>query len=489
MMPIADFRGRFGWGYDGALSYAPTGLYGTPDDLRAFVDAAHGHGIGVILDVVYNHFGPGNRFAEFSDRWFTERYENEWGDSPNFDGEGCEPVRDYVAENAAYWIAEFGFDGLRIDATQALFDASTDHIIARIAREARAAAAGREVLLIAENEPQQTRLARAAAEGGYCLDALWNDDFHHSAHVALTGRREAYYHDYRGAPQEFVSAALYGYLFQGQRYDWQDAPRGTPGLSLSPTAFVTFLENHDQVANSARGLRLHALASPARLRALTALLLLSPQTPMLFQGQEFWATAPFHFFADQGPELAAGIADGRIESLAQFASLRDPEAQSRLPDPAASATFESCRLAWAEIDGRGDVLALHRHLLRLRRESVAFGGLREGSRIDGSVLGPDALLLRFFADEPADERLLLVNLGADLSIASVPDPLFAPPAGRDWHQVWSSEDPAYGGGGRRDIVPTRRFVLSADCAVVLAAGPRHPRHQTHDLQAWQTLIG
>jgi len=489
MMPIADFRGRFGWGYDGALSYAPTGLYGTPDDLRAFVDAAHGHGIGVILDVVYNHFGPGNRFAEFSDRWFTDRYENEWGDSPNFDGEGCGPVRDYFAENAAYWITEFSFDGLRLDATQALFDASTDHIIARIAREARTAADGRQVLLVAENEPQQTRLAHAATEGGYGLDAVWNDDFHHSAHVALTGRREAYYHDYRGAPQEFVSAARYGYLFHGQRYDWQDAPRGTPGLALPPTAFVTFLENHDQVANSARGLRLHALASHARLRVLTALLLLSPQTPMLFQGQEFWASTPFHFFADQGPELDPKIAQGRAESLAQFASLRDPAARSRLPDPAASATFEGCRLDWSEVAERGDVLALHRDLLRLRRESAAFGGPREGSRIDGSVLGPEALLLRFFADEPADERLLLVNLGADLPVASVPDPLFAPPAGHDWHQVWSSEEPAYGGSGRRDIEPTRRFVLSADCAVVLAPGPRHPRYQTDDLHAWQTLIG
>ena len=313
--------------------------------------------------------------------------------------------------------------------------------MARIAREARAAAGGRRVLLVAENEPQQTRLARPAAEGGYGLDALWNDDFHHSAHVALTGRREAYYHDYRGAPQEFVSAARYGYLFQGQRYDWQDAPRGTPGLSLPPTAFVTFLENHDQVANSARGLRLHALASHARLRALTALLLLSPQTPMLFQGQEFWASAPFHFFADQGPELDPKIAEGRAESLAQFASLRDPAARSRLPDPAASATFERCCLDWSEMDERGDVLALHRDLLRLRRETVAFAGRsREGSRVDGSVLGPDALLLRFFADEPADERLLLVNLGADLPVASVPDPLFAPPAGSDWHLVWSSED-------------------------------------------------
>ena len=443
MMPIADFRGRFGWGYDGALSYAPTGLYGTPDDLRAFVDAAHGHGIGVILDVVYNHFGPGNRFAEFSDRWFTDRYENEWGDSLNFDGEGCGPVRDYVAENAAYWIAEFNFDGLRLDATQALFDASAEHILARIAREARVAAGDRKILLVAENEPQETRLARPRAEGGYGLDALWNDDFHHSAHVALTGRREAYYHDYRGAPQEFVSAARYGYLFQGQRYDWQDAPRGTPGLSLPPTAFVTFLENHDQVANSARGLRLHALASHARLRALTALLLLSPQTPMLFQGQEFWASAPFHFFADQGPEL-------------------DPQDRGRprrVPGAVRQPAGPGGAIAAPGPRGVGNLRELSPGLVRGRRAwrrsrapprppaaPSRDCGLRRAVRAKapgstGRSSAPEALLLRFFADEPADERLLLVNLGGDLPVASVPDPLFAPPAGTDWHVVWSSEDP------------------------------------------------
>ena len=211
---------------------------------------------------------------------------------------------------------------------------------------------------------------------------------------------------------------------------------------------------------------------------------------MLFQGQEFWASAPFHFFADQGPELAPKIAEGRAESLAQFASLRDPAARSRLPDPAASATFESCRLDWSEVDERGDVLALHRDLLRLRRETAAFAGRsREGTRVDGSVLGPDALLLRFFADEPADERLLLVNLGADLPVASVPDPLFAPPVGTDWHVVWSSEDSVYGGGGRRRVETTRRFILSANSAVVLAPGAQHRRLQTDDLEGWQTLVG
>ena len=344
------------------------------------------------------------------------------------------------------------------------------------------------------SSPRTSRSRRAwraaAAEGGYGLDALWNDDFHHSAHVALTGRREAYYHDYRGAPQEFVSAARYGYLFQGQRYDWQDAPRGTPGLSLPPTAFVTFLENHDQVANSARGLRLHALASHARLRALTALLLLSPQTPMLFQGQEFWASAPFHFFADQGPELDPKIAEGRVEVAGAVCQPAGPGGAIAAPGPRGVSDLRELSpglvrsgRAWRRSRAPPRPPAAPSRDCGLRRRS------REGSRVDGSVLGPEALLLRFFADEPADERLLLVNLGADLPVASVPDPLFAPPAGTDWHLVWSSEDPMYGGGGRRRVETTRRFTLSANSAVVLAPGARHARSQTDDLKGWQTLVG
>ena len=465
MMPIAEFRGRFGWGYDGALPYAPTRLYGAPDDLRAFVDAAHRHRIAVILDVVYNHFGPGNRFAEITDHWFTDHYRNDWGAALNFEAPEAGPVRDYVAENAVYWIDEFHFDGLRLDATQAICDASPEHIVARIAREARAATA-RRVLLLAENEPQDARLARPPAAGGFGLDALWNDDFHHAAHVALTGRREAYYHDYAGTPQEFVAAARHGFLFQGQRYDWQDAPRGRPARDLPATAFVTFLENHDQVANAARGARLSGLAAPARIRALTALLLLAPQTPMLFQGQEFGASPPFLYFADLGGDLDAAVADGRVAFLAQFPSLEDREMVARLPRPANEETFHRCRLAWQEAESHAAVLALHRDLLRLRRTVPCFAA--PAAPADGAVVGPEALLLRFFAASAADERLLLVNLGRDLPVGSVPDPLFAPPAGFAWRLDWSSESPAYGGAGVRPLDPHRRFVLGADAAVLLA---------------------
>jgi maltooligosyltrehalose trehalohydrolase len=465
MMPIAEFRGRFGWGYDGALSYAPTALYGTPDDLRAFVDAAHRHGLAVILDVVYNHFGPGNRFAELSDHWFTDRYRNDWGPALNFEGSAAAPVRDYVAGNAAYWIAEFHFDGLRLDATQDIRDASPEHILARVAREARRATT-RRVLLVAENEPQDARLARPVEAGGTGLDALWNEDFHHAAHVALTGRREAYYHDHAGAPQEFVAAARHGFLFQGQRYDWQDGPRGRPARDLPARAFVTFLENHDQVANSADGARLSRLAAPARLRALTALLLLAPQTPMLFQGQEFGSSAPFLYFADLGADLEEPVARGRRDFLAQFPSLTDRGTIDRLPRPADPATFHRCRLDWREAGTDAAVLALHRDLLRLRRTAPAFAA--PAAPVDGAVVGPEAFLLRFFAAAAPDERLLLVNLGRDLPLASVPDPLFAPPAGHAWRLDWSSENPAYGGAGTPPLDPPRRFVLSANAAVLLA---------------------
>ena len=285
MMPIAEFPGRFGWGYDGVGLYAPFHGYGTPDDLRSFVDRAHAAGLGVILDVVYNHLGPdGNYMSEFSSDYFTDKYTNDWGRAINF--EGPVEAREHFVQNARYWIEEFHFDGLRLDATQDVKDASSRHVVADIVSAARTAAGPVPIYVVAENEPQDTWFVRSQESGGYGVDALWNDDAHHAAAVALTGKREAYYRDYQGSAQELVSCARFGYLYQGQWYSWQKQRRGTPALDLMPRAFVTYLENHDQVANSAVGRRLHTAASPARHRALTAWMLLGPATPMLFQGQE-----------------------------------------------------------------------------------------------------------------------------------------------------------------------------------------------------------
>jgi maltooligosyltrehalose trehalohydrolase len=293
MMPVACFPGRFGWGYDGVGMFAPVHIYGEPDDLRRFIDRAHALGIGVILDVVYNHFGPdGNYLTCFSETYHSDKYENEWGDPLNFDGPGSGPVREFFCANAAYWMHEFHFDGLRLDATQQIFDASERHVLADIASAARDAASGHDLLLIGENEPQDVRLLRPQREGGYGLDMLWNDDFHHSARVTLTGMREAYYSDYAGGARETVSCLRHGFLFQGQRYAWQQKRRGTSSLTLDPAQLVLFLENHDQVANSGGGERLIALTDRALLRAMTAVLLLAPGTPMLFQGQEFASSTP-----------------------------------------------------------------------------------------------------------------------------------------------------------------------------------------------------
>jgi maltooligosyltrehalose trehalohydrolase len=470
MMPVAEFPGEFGWGYDGVDLFAPTHLYGEPDDLRRFVDAAHQHGVAVILDVVYNHLGPdGNYLDQFATDYFTDRHATDWGAAINFDGPRSGPVRDFFLANARAWIEEYHFDGLRLDATQSMFDESSEHILVGIAREVRAAGRGRATLLVAENEPQDTRLVRPADRGGYGLDALWNDDLHHTAVVALTGKAEAYYNDYQGSPQEFISAAKWGFLYQGQRYKWQRKRRGTPAFDVPPARFITFIENHDQVANSAFGRRLHTSTSPGRYRAMTAYLLLAPGTPMLFQGQEFASSAPFAYFADHQGELGAKVREGRAAFLAQFPSIATPEITAALADPTARDTFERCVIDFADRVRHESIYRMHRDLLRLRREDPALAAQRPGG-LDGAVIGPEAFVLRFFGEEH-DDRLLIVNLGAQLTRNPAPEPLLAPPAGALWHVAWSSEDIRYGGGGTPSLETRDNWRILGEAAVVLVPGP------------------
>jgi maltooligosyltrehalose trehalohydrolase len=473
LMPVADFCGRFGWGYDGVDLFAPTRLYGTPDELRAFVDAAHAAGIGVLLDVVYNHFGPDGAYhREFSESYYSDRYENEWGDPINFDGDGAASVREFFVANAGYWIDEFHMDGLRLDATQQIFDASPTNVMAEITQRVREAARGRGTLVIAENEPQHVKLVRPVQDGGFGMDGLWNDDFHHSATVALTGRNEAYYSDYLGSAQELLSAVKWGYLFQGQRYRWQGKRRGTPGFGVAPAAFVNYIQNHDQVANSAFGRRMHELTTPGRLRAMTALMLLAPGTPMLFQGQEFAASAPFLFFADHKPELAELVCEGRKTFVSQFPSVDTEEIRALLPNPCSAESFERSKLDLGERETHAPAYALHRDLLALRREDAAFRAQRERG-IDGAVLGDEALVVRFFADRPGDDRLLVVNLGRDLRFSPAPEPLLAPPEDRAWETLWSSEHPRYGGQGTAAIETDDGWRIPGHAAVVLRAGAPH----------------
>ncbi|MGZ5043231.1 MAG: malto-oligosyltrehalose trehalohydrolase [Methylobacter sp.] len=468
IMPVADFPGRFGWGYDGVNLFAPTRLYGTPDEFRQFVNQAHAVGLGVILDVVFNHFGPdGNYLGKFSNYYVSTRYECEWGDALNFDGPNSDAVRDYVLANAAYWIKEFHLDGLRIDATQQIFDSSPEHIIAAVVRAARSAGAQRKILVIGENEPQDAKLFLPTEHGGYGIDALWNDDFHHTAMVAMTGRADAYYSDYRGTAQEFVSTLKRGFLYQGQWYSWQNKPRGTLALDIAPAKYVNFIQNHDQLANSGSGKRIHLLTSPNRYRAVTALFLLAPQTPMLFQGQEFAATSPFFYFADHNEEIAYLVARGRSDFLAQFRTLATPEMQARLPDPGDPLTFTHSKLNLNDRNLHKEEYALHCDLLRLRRDDPVFQSSQQSNRIDGAVLSPDALVIRFFGENPGDDRLLVVNLSRDLHLVPAPEPLLAPPKGCVWDTVWSSEDPRYGGLGMPPWPVKGNWYIQGESAVVL----------------------
>jgi len=469
VMPVAEFPGSQGWGYDGVALFAPTRLYGSPDDFRAFVDRAHGLELGILLDVVYNHLGPdGNYLREFSEDYFHATRKSEWGDGLNFDGESCEPVRELYLANAGYWIDEFHIDGLRLDATDQIFDTSEPHLLEAITRRVREAGGKRSTYVVGENESQQAQLLRSQEKGGYAMDALWNDDFHHSAIVALTGRNEAYYTDYHGSPQEFISAAKWGFLYQGQRYKWQKKRRGTPSFDLAPENFVVFLQNHDQIANSLAGRRIHRLTSAGRLRALTALLLLGPNTPMLFQGQEFAASTPFLYFADHHPELAKAVGEGRAKFLQQFPSIAAEDA-SLLADPEAKETFMSCKLDHSEREKHREVLQLHRDLLRLRKEDPLLGKAARGT-FDGAVLGPAAFTLRFFG-QAQEDRLLIINLGSQLHLDPAPEPLLSPPSGCIWGTAWSSEDPLYGGSGTPPIDSDENWRIPAEAAVLLTPIP------------------
>ena len=461
IMPVNEYAGRFNWGYDGVNLYAPSRNYGTPDDMRRFVDRAHATGLGVILDVVYNHFGPdGNSMYMFAPAYRSPAA-NDWGDGLNFDGEGSAGVREYFIANAGYWIDEFHLDGLRIDATQAIVDGSDEHVLAAIVRRARAAAGKRTIFIVGENEPQHTTLLEP--EIGF--DALWTDDFHHTARVAATGLIEGYLHDYRGTVQELLSALERGFLYQGQLYPWQRNPRGSSTRGFAHHRFVHFLENHDQVANLGFGERLPAVTDPGTLRALTAILLLGPELPMLFHGQETGSRRPWQFFVDHREPLRDLVRAGRAKFATQFPRLATAEAQAALPDPCSEATFRACILDPAERRLDNPSVALHRDLLRLRRDDPAFV---EGE-LAGAVLADRVVALRWF--HPAGDRLMLVNLGATFAPVVVPEPLLAPPDETGWAMIWSSEHPRYGGHGTPAPFTRARLSVPGRAALVLAPDP------------------
>jgi maltooligosyltrehalose trehalohydrolase len=472
VMPVADFAGEFGWGYDGVAQFAPTRLYGRPDDFRAFIDTAHQLGLGVILDVVYNHWGSvDNYLSQFSDDYTSACHECDWGSSPNFDGPNSASVREYFTSNARYWIEEFHLDGFRFDATQAIHDHSHRHIFTDIvvaAREA-AAAAGRNIILSAENEPQHARIVRPIDAGGHGCDWICNDDFHHCVRVRLTDSNPAYYSDFLGGAGELVASVRHGFIYQGQWSQWQQKPRGTPSRDLKADAFVHFLQNHDQVANSLTGERIDKLTSPGRLRAMTALWLLMPQTPMFFQGQEFAASSPFLFFADHPEGQQESVAAGRAQFLSQFPAIATPEGRAALTNPCDRSVFERSRLDLNERQAHHAIYDLHKDLLKLRHGDPVFQKHRS-DRIDAAVLTPDALAVRYYG-EAAGDRLVVVNFGRDWQLCPVAEPLLAPPANTEWELLWSSSHPKDGGSGTAEVQLTDGWRLPGETTFVLQSAP------------------
>ena len=472
VMPVAECPGRWNWGYDGVQLFAPYHVYGDPDALKRFVDRAHAIGLAVILDVVYNHLGPdGNYLKCFSPHYFSTRHHTEWGEALNLDGDHARGTRDFILGNAGYWLSEFHLDGLRLDATQSIFDDSRPHILEELARNAREAAQPRSIVVISENEPQHAQQLLPTSQGGFGLDAMWNDDFHHAAKVALTGTRDGYFGDYTGRAQEFISCVRRGFLYQGQYYPWQKKARGQAAPGLPAWTSIVFLQNHDQVGNTFHGDRVHANAAPGRYRALMALTLLGPQTPMLFMGQEFAASARFMFFADHHEELAALVHKGRREFLSQFRAYEDEATQQLVPAPHDEATFVDSKLDWNEAKDHAEVLAFHRDLLQLRACDPVISQ-QDVTKIDGATLSEHAFVLRWFDDEHGD-RLLVVNLDRELPLAAPSEPLLAPTYGATWQLLWSSEDPRYGGYGVAMPVGDAglgEWRLPAQSAVLLVEG-------------------
>jgi malto-oligosyltrehalose trehalohydrolase len=416
LMPIGDFPGRHNWGYDGVLPYAPDSSYGRPDDLKRLIDTAHRLGLMVLLDVVYNHFGPeGNYLSAYAPQFFTQRHTTPWGAAVNFDGRDSRAVRDFVIDNAIYWLRDFRLDGLRFDAVHHLIDDSPKHILAELSETIRSTFPDRQIHLILENEENAaSRLGRNDSGEPLQYTAQWNDDVHHVLHTAVSREEHGYYGDYVGSDEKLGRALAEGFAFQGEVMRCRGTPRGEPSADLPPTAFVAFLQNHDQIGNRAFGERLGEIVPAEALRAASAVYLLLPQVPMIFMGEEWNAREPFTFFCDFSGELALAIREGRRKEFAAFPAFRDSHENREIPDPGDPQTFRSAKLDWNAAQGP-EAFAWrerYRKLLEVRREKVVprLPLIRRGaSRCER--LGPGAVRIAWSVG--ADEELtLLANLSA-----------------------------------------------------------------------------
>ncbi|HEY8551757.1 MAG TPA: malto-oligosyltrehalose trehalohydrolase, partial [Vicinamibacterales bacterium] len=435
LMPLADFAGDRNWGYDGVSLFAPARCYGTPDDLRAFVDTAHRLGLAVLVDVVYNHFGPAGAFhREFSPHYYSEA-SSPWGQAINLAGEGSGHVRAFFIENALMWLHEYHMDGLRLDAIHALHDEPGEPFVDALVRAVRERGPARSVLVTAEDDRNLRRLLLPAAEGGAGLDAVWADDFHHQVRRALAGDRDGYYADFTGSMEDLATTIRHGWFYRGQPSAYRNAPRGSDTEGVPRARFIYCVQNHDQIGNRAYGDRLHHTIDLPSWRAASTLLLCAPATPLLFMGQEWAASSPFLYFTDHEPELGVLVTRGRRAEFSRFEAFRDPVAAATIPDPQAESTFERSRLDWTERgrEPHASVLRLYEALLALRKMLQPLGSAPDtidARALDGDTIG-------------------VVRRGASMTMVAVErmrgaGTVVVPLEGsRRWRVQLTTEEPAY----------------------------------------------
>jgi maltooligosyltrehalose trehalohydrolase len=426
LMPVSDFPGRRNWGYDGVLPYAPDSSYGRPEDLKRLVQSAHERSLMVLLDVVYNHFGPdGNYLRAYAPQFFTDRHRTPWGDAINFDGPDSRTVRDFFIHNALYWLEEYHFDGLRFDAVHAIVDDYRPDILVELAETIRETfGSDRRVHLILENGDNAARYLRTDPKRLPLYDAQWDDDFHHALHVLLTGETDGYYRDYSAEPVRYLGRCLAeGFAFQGEFSEYEGTNRGEPSADLPPTSFVNFLQNHDQIGNRAFGERIAALASEDALKAGVAILLMAPSPPLLFMGEEFGASTPFLFFCDFAGDLAATVTKGRRNEFSRFEKFRSDKVRAQIPDPNSEKTFQCSKLDWRSVTEQSHKrwLDFYRQLLSIRRD-VIISHLKPGSvgSAHYDLFGKNGLSVNWALANKGSVTLL-ANLGSEAG-ASVPRP-------------------------------------------------------------------
>jgi maltooligosyltrehalose trehalohydrolase len=448
VMPVAQTPGRRNWGYDGVDLFAPNHVYGRPDDLRHLVDIAHAHGLGVILDVVYNHLGPeGAYLSAYSANYFTERHHTPWGAGLNWDGEGSRWVRQLAIDNACHWIAEYHIDGLRLDATHAIVDDSDVHILQELTQKARVVAGERSIVVFAEDERHDITRARRAQRGGEGLDGIWADDFHHELRVLLTNAHETYYALYDGTTEDIALTLRKG-------FELIDEGHPRPDASDPASAFVFCIQNHDQVGNRPFGDRLHHEISLDRYRVASALLLAAPETPLLFMGQEFAASSPFLYFTDHPEELGKLVTEGRRKEFAGFKAFDDARMRETIPDPQAESTFLASKLDWTEPETHVGTLTLYRELLQQRREDPVLS-VNDRNLMDAFAVSAQVVVIHRW--NGGDHRVLVANFGQAVEMPR--EWLERVEGGPDggWELLLSTDETRFGGEGRElAIDPARR---------------------------------